>query len=164
MRCWQGFQEADQGTNRRGIIDAPFKSLPAQDLEERLLAGSARPHTSGLPSQGLNDMPLDRTLSGRMERRLPIIIMVRLAQTERAGTDEEEKTYTDNVSTHGARVFSRRSWQPGDQVMVTPVNQESATCGNVVYCQRLADDRYGIGVTFQGPPVTWSALHKYDGT
>ena len=109
-------------------------------------------------------MPLDHTLSGRMERRLPIIVMVRLAQTERAGTDEEEKTYTDNVSTHGARVFSRRSWQPGDQVMVTPVNQESATCGNVVYCQRLADGRYGIGVTFQDHPVTWSALHKYDGT
>ena len=148
----------------RETIDAPIKPLPAEQLDERSLAESAYPDTSDLPGQGLSDMPLDRTLSGRMERRLPIIIMVRLAQTERAGTDEEEKTYTDNVSTHGARVFSRRSWQPGDQVMVTPVNQESATCGKVVYCQRLADGRYGIGVTFQGPPVTWSALHKYDGT
>ncbi len=149
---------------RRGTIDAPIKSLPAQDLEERFLAGSARSRTSGLPSQGLSDMPLDNTLSGRIERRLPIIVMVRLAQAALAGTDGEERTYTDNVSTHGARVFSKQPWQSGDEVMVTPVNQESATCGKVVYCQRLADGRYGIGVRFQGPPVTWSALHKYDGT
>ncbi len=109
-------------------------------------------------------MPLDHTLSGRMERRLPIIVMVRLAQSERASTDEGERTYTDNISTHGARVFSKQPWQSGDEVTVTPLNEHLTTCGQVVYCQRLADGRYGIGVTFQDHPVTWSALHKYDGT
>jgi hypothetical protein len=46
--------------------------------------------------------------------------------------------------------------------MVTPVNEET-TCGNVVYCQRLADDRFGIGVKFQDRIVMWSAMRKYDG-
>jgi hypothetical protein len=116
----------------------------------------------GSPSQGLSDMPLDQTISGRMERRLPIILVVRLAVARRAGTDGEERTYTDNVSAHGARVFSTQPLQPDDEILVTPVNEETV-CANVIYCQRLADDRYGIGVKFQGRTVTWSALRRFDG-
>jgi hypothetical protein len=108
-------------------------------------------------------MPLDQIVSGRMERRLPIIVVVRLAQAESAGTDGEERTYTDNISIHGARVFSRHLWQPGDTARVTPVNEELTACGKVVYCHRLADDRYGIGVQFQDRPVVWSSLRRYDG-
>ena len=63
---------------------------------------------------------MDHTLSGRMEMRLPIVVVVRLAQAERAGADGEERTYTDNISLRGARVYSNRSWQLGDAVQVTP--------------------------------------------
>jgi hypothetical protein len=98
-----------------------------------------------------------------MERRLPIIVVVRLAPAERAGAGGEERTYTDNISAHGARIFSRRPWQLGDKVSVTPVNEESTACGKVVYCHRLADDRYDIGVAFQDRPVTWSVVRRYDG-
>ena len=76
-------------------------------------------------------MSLDQTLSGRTERRLPIIVVVRLASVERASTDGEERTYTDNISARGARIFSRHPWQPGGEIMVTPRNGET-TCGNVV--------------------------------
>jgi PilZ domain len=96
-----------------------------------------------------------------MERRFPIIVVVRLASVERAGSDGEERTYTDNISARGARIFSRHSWQPGGEIMVTPRNEETAF-GNVVYCERL-DDRYAIGVKFQDYPATWSAIRKYDG-
>lgn len=106
-------------------------------------------------------MSLDQTLSGRTERRLPIIVVVCLASVERAGTDGEERTYTDNISARGARIFSRHPWQPGGEIMVTPRNEET-TCGNVVYCERL-DDRYAIGVKFQDYSATWSAIRKYDG-
>ena len=107
-------------------------------------------------------MPVDHTVSGRIERRLPIVVIVRLV-AERAGTDGEERTYTDNISAHGARVFSRRPWQLGDKVRVTPVNEESTVRGKVVYCHRLADDRYGIGVQFRDRPVMWSVVRRYDG-
>ncbi len=106
-------------------------------------------------------MPLDHTLSGRIERRLPIIAVVRLGHCEPAGTDGE-RTYTDNISPHGARVFSKYPWQPGDVVQVTPLNEDSA-CGKVVYCRKLPDDRYGMGVKFQGRPVAWSMIRKYGG-
>jgi hypothetical protein len=115
-----------------------------------------------LPSQGLSDMPLDNTLSGRMERRLPIIVVVRLAQAENANADGEERTYTDNISPRGARVFSKRFWQPGDAVRIAPRDEDPAL-GNVVYCQALADGRFVVGVYFQGHPIVWSAMHRYDG-
>jgi hypothetical protein len=107
-------------------------------------------------------MPLDHTLSGRMERRLPIVVVVRLAQAERAGADGEERTYTDNISLRGARVYSNRPWQLGDAVQVTPRNEDPAR-GNVVYCQMLEDGRFVIGVKFQDRPVMWSAISRYDG-
>jgi len=107
-------------------------------------------------------MPLDPTLSGRMERRLPIVVVVRLAQAERSGADGEERTYTDNISSRGARVYSNRPWQLGDAVQVTPRNENPA-CGNVVYCQTLEDGRFVIGVKFQDRPVMCSAMRRYDG-
>lgn len=106
-------------------------------------------------------MPWQQTVSGRIKRRLPIVVIVRLA-AERAGSGGEEKTYTDDISTHGACIFSTHAWQLGDKVRVTPVNEQSTACGKVVYCHRLADG-YGIGVQFQDGPVMWSALRRYDG-
>jgi hypothetical protein len=96
-----------------------------------------------------------------MERRLPVIVVVRLSPAVSPATDEE-KTFTDNISPHGARIFSTRAWQPGDAVRVTPLNEEAAYA-KVIYSQRLPDNRYGIGVKFQDRPVSWSALRKYDG-
>jgi PilZ domain len=111
--------------------------------------------------QGLREILLDHGLGGRTERRLPIVVVVRLAHCDPAGTDgEEERTYTDNISPHGARVFSKRPWQLGDAVRVTPLNGDSA-CGKVVHCKRLPDDRYSIGVKFPTSPAKWSALQRY---
>jgi hypothetical protein len=106
---------------------------------------------------------LDHELSGRTEKRLPIIVVVRLAHCQTASIDAEgERTYTDNISPHGARVFSKHLWQMGDAVRVTPLNGDSA-CGKVAYCQRLRDDRYSIGVKFHSNSVKWSALQRYNG-
>jgi PilZ domain len=106
-------------------------------------------------------MRLEQTV-GRMERRLPIVVIVRLAMVERVATDGEElRTYTDNISAHGACVFSTRPWKLGDKVTVTPTNEASTAFGKVVYCHRLADNQYGVGVQFPDRPE-WSALRRYD--
>jgi len=67
----------------------PIKSLPAEVDDARFLDESTSRNTSGLPGQGLSEMPLDHNLTGRMEKRLPIVVVVRLAQAERAGADVE---------------------------------------------------------------------------
>ena len=97
---------------------------------------------------------------GRMERRLPIIVGVRLVHVAAADTDGGERTHTDNVSPRGARVFSKRHRQPGELIWITPVNEEPVL-GEVVYCQHLPDERYSLGVKFEEGPVTWSILERY---
>src|SRR6266478_1409199 len=97
-----------------------------------------------------------------MERRLPTTVAIRLAPEQEAAADGEEKTDTENSSAHGARLFSKPAWQPDDVVRITPLNRDVA-CGKVVYCQRLPDNRYSIGVKIQGLPVAWSTLHKPNG-
>jgi hypothetical protein len=106
-------------------------------------------------------MPLEQTV-GRMERRLPIVVILRLALAERSASEREERTYTDNISAHGASIFSTQPWQLGDKVRVTPVNEASTAFGRVVYCHRVADNRYEIGVQFQDRPE-WSTLRRYEG-
>jgi hypothetical protein len=99
---------------------------------------------------------------GRMEKRLPIAIVVRLAHAEDQLVDGAELTYTDNVSAHGARVISRRAWQSGEVVMITSLKDETTIRGKVIYCQKLPDDRYCIGLNFQDRRVTWSAYRAYN--
>ena len=118
-----------------------------------------RRHASGSSSQGLSENSLDHGPSGRIERRLPIIVVVRLAPLASAATDGE-RTFTDNISPHGARIFSKHAWQTGDMVRVTPLHADAAF-GKVVYCQKLPGDRFGVGVKFPDRPVPWPTLQKY---
>lgn len=99
-----------------------------------------------------------------MERRLPVIVVVRLARGDHqeTKTDQSEKTYTDNISLHGARVFSRSHWEPGELVRLSPLNCDSV-CGKVIYCQQLADGRHAVGVNFQDNTIHWSILERYGG-
>jgi hypothetical protein len=155
VRWLTEFQATDQVTwhltTQKNHRRAKFRMPPTEDR-----------HTSDSLGQGLSENPLDHEPSGRMERRLPIIVVLRLAKPDSAGTDGEEKTFTDNISAHGARVFSNRAWPLGDLVRLTPLNEDAA-CGKVIYCQKLPDDRFGIGVKFQDHPVTWSTLRRYNG-
>jgi hypothetical protein len=132
-----------------------------EGLDKSLQAESPCRYSSALQSQALSELPLDHGPSGRMERRQPIIVVVRLAPAVSPATDGE-RTFTDNISPHGARIFSKQAWQPGDAVRITALNEDSA-CAKVIYSQLLPDNRYSIGVKFQDHPVTWSAARKYDG-
>lgn len=109
-------------------------------------------------------MSADTSLQGRTERRLPIIVVVSLKRAERQDTDadQSEKTYTDNISLHGARVFSRFRWEPGEMVRVAPLKYD-LECGKVIYCQQLADGRHAVGVSFQDRAITWSILQRLGG-
>ncbi len=98
---------------------------------------------------------------GRMEKRLPISIVVSLTLVRDQPVNGTELTYTENVSAHGARVISKRNWQPGEVAQVTCLKDESTIPGKVVYCQKLMDNRYCVGLNFNGSPVTWSTYRTY---
>jgi hypothetical protein len=103
-------------------------------------------------------MPSEQNLDGRHEKRLPIAVVVCLASIKRPHGAGEEKTYTENVSLHGARVISREPWQPGEEAQVTPLKYGTPARGKVVYCRRLSTDRYFVGLNFLQHPVHWSSF------
>ena len=116
------------------------------------------------PQLGSGHMAFKSGIVGRMEKRLPIAIVVRLTDAQDQPANAAELTYTDNVSAHGARVISKRSWQTGQPAQVTSLKDEITIRGQVVYCQKLPDDRYGIGLKFQDHGVTWPAYSNYNRT
>ncbi len=103
-------------------------------------------------------------LNGRMDKRLPIAMVVQLAQAQDQPIKGSEVTYTDNISVNGARVVSTRAWPAGEIVQLTSLKDETTIRGKVVYCQKLVDDRYCIGLNFSGRPVTWSTFRSYSRT
>jgi hypothetical protein len=61
-------------------------------------------------------------------------------------------------------VVSTHPWQVGDMAQVTSLKDEITLAGKVVYCHKLHDNRYLIGLNFQGRRVTWSAYNAYGNT
>jgi hypothetical protein len=98
-------------------------------------------------------------LNGRMEKRLPIAVVVHLGDVQ--DHNAAELTYTENVSAHGACVISKRAWQPGEPAQVTSLEELIALRGKVVYCRKCGNDRYVVGLTFQGCEVTWRTYRNY---
>jgi hypothetical protein len=103
-------------------------------------------------------MVSDHNLEGRHEKRLPIAVVVCLTGIKQPHAAGEEKTYTENVSLHGAKVISQYPWQPGEEAQVTPLKYGSPARGKVVYCKRLSPGRYLVGLTFPQQPVYWSSF------
>ena len=114
-------------------------------------------------------MYLNNCLAGRKERRLPVVVVVNLAPLENlaplgpVNAERHERTYTDNISEHGARVRSTYTWQLGEQVEITPASGETPVRGEVVYCQSLDNDRFFVGVKIRESCIPWSVLRRFDG-
>lgn len=98
---------------------------------------------------------------GRMEKRIPITLVVHLTQPQAESPKGKELTYTDNVSAHGACVVSSRPWQSGQIVEVTSLRDEITLQGKVVHCHKRDDNRYGVGLAFLGRTVSWVNYNTY---
>lgn len=103
---------------------------------------------------------VDDKLLGRIERRLPIIVPVGLVSAQGVDTEEEEKTFTDNISPHGLRVFSKRPWQAGHALKLSSLH-DGSVCGRVVYCQKLSDDRYALGLHVPDHAIPWPVMQRF---
>jgi hypothetical protein len=90
---------------------------------------------------------------GRNENREPLPVRVFLASLESPSAREE--TVTENVSPHGARVFTKRKWMRGEQPLVTPLSGESPKYARITYCEAQPKGGFCVGIAFAGPPFTW---------
>jgi PilZ domain len=93
--------------------------------------------------------------TGRFEKRLPASVPIYLASLEEPRASE--RTSTENVSYHGARVISQHSWRSGEESIITPLTGEVPLVGRVIYCLRRKGDRFSLGVEFPNRTVKWTS-------
>jgi hypothetical protein len=59
-----------------------------------------------------------------------------------------ETTFTENVSTRGARVRSVRRWRAGESVSVMSLSDGFRSLARVAYCEPQGNMGFAIGVEF----------------
>ena len=100
--------------------------------------------------------------SGRLEKRIRLAVPVQISSMlDPAAT---ERTTTENVCSLGIRILTQRARDLNERLMISSVMGDQRTLGRVVYCQRLPDGRFGVGLQFQGQTVRWSESSMAGGT
>ena len=91
--------------------------------------------------------------SGRLEKRIPLAAAVEISSLQPAAT---ERTTTDNLCSLGIRIMTQRARELNERVWVRFLDGDLRTLARVVYCQRLPDGRFGVGLQFQQQVVNGS--------
>lgn len=88
----------------------------------------------------------------RLEKRIPMTVAVHLHGPERvAGV---ETSFTENVSSRGARVSSIRRWQRNEKVEIESLPGDFRALARVAYC-RPQSSGFVIGLEFLEPTGRW---------
>jgi hypothetical protein len=95
----------------------------------------------------------DITLLHRKEDRVPLKMFVNLSSSDNPSF---EIASTIDISCHGARVVSRRNWQPNQQLSIRSIRGSLKSFGRVAHCQPYTDDRFVIGIDIYSPG-DWTA-------
>jgi hypothetical protein len=91
--------------------------------------------------------------SGRLEKRIRLAIPVEISTSQ--DPSATERTSTENVSSFGARVLTQQPKELNQRLMIRSLRGDVRSVARVVYCQRLSDGRFGIGMQFLGAGAKW---------
>ena len=97
---------------------------------------------------------VDTPLSGRKEPRIAVKMFVNLYSEDNPST---EVAPTIDISCHGARVVSKRRWQPNQQVSVRSIRGDFYSRARVVHCQPYKDNSFVVGVQMYYPTSDWTS-------
>lgn len=92
-------------------------------------------------------------LDGRNEKRVTMAVPVCLVTAEELLVAEQATTV--NVSSQGARVVTRRRWNPKEQPRLASAGGEFRAHTKVVYCEPLPSGHFCIGLRFISATVDW---------
>ena len=92
--------------------------------------------------------------SGRLEKRIRLAVPMQISSVLDPTATEE--TTTENVCSLGIRILTQRARELNERLWVKSLDEDLRNLARVVYCQRLPDGRFGIGLQFQGQAVNWS--------
>lgn len=64
---------------------------------------------------------------------------------------------TIDISCHGARVVTRRKWQPDEQISVRSIRGNLYSRARIVHCQPYKENSFVIGIQMYYPTGDWTA-------
>ena len=94
------------------------------------------------------------TLARRLEDRIPLTVRVDLCSLDVRRRAQE--CVTENVSTHGARVVSSRSWKLNERLNVHSLPGDFRARARVVYCEPLGVNSFAIGLQLLAAAGNWN--------
>jgi len=94
-----------------------------------------------------NSIDLDR-----LEKRIPMAIAVHISGHGRA--PGVETTFTENVSSRGARVVSVRRWRLNEMLEIASLPGDFRAKARVAYCKAQSEG-FVIGLEFLEPTGRW---------
>jgi hypothetical protein len=91
--------------------------------------------------------------SGRLEKRARLAIPVRIASLKEPSAGE--RSTTENICSLGIRVLVRHARKLNERLLIKSTDGELQTDARVVYCERLLDGRFALGLEFHGEVTNW---------
>jgi len=91
--------------------------------------------------------------SGRLEKRIQLSVPVQISNLSDPST--MERTTTENVCSLGMRLLTLKARELDERLMISSLVGDLRVLARVVYCQRLPDGHFGVGIQFQGQSVSW---------
>src|ERR1700688_4278828 len=93
--------------------------------------------------------------SGRLEKRIEVAIPLQISTILDPNT--AERTMTENVCSLGIRVLTEHARELNERLMISSLRGDLRRLARVVYCQRLPDGHFAVGLQFQGGSVKWAS-------
>lgn len=87
--------------------------------------------------------------TSRSDRRIRKEVAVELARPD--ASQLRKTAVAENVSARGMRVATQDLWLPGDSVLLTSPGFGVNARARVVYCQRLENNRFAVGLELLTP-------------
>jgi hypothetical protein len=91
--------------------------------------------------------------SGRLEKRTRLAVPIRISSLQEPSAGE--RSTTENICSLGIRVLVRRARELNERLLIKSADGELQTDARVVYCERLLDGRFALGLEFYGEVANW---------
>jgi hypothetical protein len=91
--------------------------------------------------------------SGRLEKRIRLAVPVEISSLR--DPNANERTTTENVCALGIRILTEHSRDLNERLMIRSLAGGLRTLARVVYCQRLPNGRFAVGLQFLGAAIHW---------
>jgi PilZ domain len=89
----------------------------------------------------------------RRETRIPMEVGVQIKG--QSAVQEMETTFTENVSSRGARIWSAQRWKTNDQLIISTLPGSFQSTARVAYCQPAKGTGFAVGLEFVEPKGSW---------